>query len=77
MMCTSAFRTAGVYRFRIAKNYPTDKIGLMGMEMVGAGLQHNIKSYVGVSCDVHVVEEGKVERTIVGKAKRVVDKRPK
>ena len=47
------------------------------MEMIGQELQHNIKSYVGVSCDVHVVEEGKVERTIVGKAKRVVDKRPK
>jgi len=54
-----------------------DKIGRLGMEKIGKDLQHNIKSYVGVSCDVHVVEEGKVERTIVGKAKRVVDKRPK
>jgi phenylacetate-CoA ligase len=38
-----------------------------------AGLQHHIKSYIGVSADVKI---GAVERSI-GKAKRVIDKRPK
>ncbi|MCX7173037.1 MAG: phenylacetate--CoA ligase [Proteobacteria bacterium] len=80
-----------VYQLHVEKDGPMDKLdvyaevrtelleqlGLMGREMIGKELQHNIKSYIGVSCDVHVVEEGKVERTIVGKAKRVVDKRPK
>jgi phenylacetate-CoA ligase len=32
---------------------------------------------VGVSSTVHVVETDKVERTLVGKAKRVIDRRPK
>jgi phenylacetate-CoA ligase len=39
-------------------------------------LQHNIKSYIGVSVDVKIVAEGTVERSI-GKAKRVLDMRPK
>jgi phenylacetate-CoA ligase len=39
-------------------------------------LEHSIKSYVGVTTNVKVVEPGKVERS-QGKAKRVVDLRPK
>lgn len=41
-----------------------------------AKLRHHIKSYVGVSADVKVVPISTIERSI-GKAKRVVDKRPK
>jgi phenylacetate-CoA ligase len=39
-------------------------------------LQHDIKSYIGVSADVKPVAAGTVERSI-GKAKRVIDRRPK
>jgi phenylacetate-CoA ligase len=39
-------------------------------------LQHNIKSYIGVSADVRIVPTGTIERSI-GKAKRVIDKRPR
>jgi phenylacetate-CoA ligase len=39
-------------------------------------LQHHIKSYIGVSTRVRIVELGGIERSI-GKAKRVIDKRPK
>ncbi|MFO1363180.1 MAG: phenylacetate--CoA ligase PaaK [Burkholderiales bacterium] len=39
-------------------------------------LAHHIKSYIGVSSDVKVVDPGKVERS-QGKAKRVIDLRPK
>jgi len=39
-------------------------------------LQHDIKSLVGVTTDVRVVPVGSIERSI-GKAKRVIDKRPK
>jgi phenylacetate-CoA ligase len=42
----------------------------------GKKLQHDIKSYIGVSADVRIVSAGTVERSI-GKAKRVLDKRPK
>ncbi|HEV3009230.1 MAG TPA: phenylacetate--CoA ligase PaaK [Burkholderiales bacterium] len=38
-----------------------------------AALEHNIKSYIGISAQVRI---GAVERSI-GKAKRVIDKRPK
>ena len=44
---------------------------------IGAEVQHHIKALVGVSADVHVVETDKVERTLVGKARRVIDRRPK
>jgi phenylacetate-CoA ligase len=39
-------------------------------------LQHNIKSLIGVSTDVRVVPISAIERSI-GKAKRVIDRRPK
>jgi len=45
-------------------------------ERAGAALQHLIKSLIGVSCEVRVVAPGGIERS-VGKAKRVVDKRPR
>ncbi|HEX8962503.1 MAG TPA: phenylacetate--CoA ligase, partial [Rhodocyclaceae bacterium] len=39
-------------------------------------LAHHIKSYVGISTQIRVVEVGGIERS-VGKAKRVIDRRPK
>lgn len=39
-------------------------------------LQHHIKSFIGVSTKVLVRDVGAIERSL-GKAKRVVDKRPK
>jgi phenylacetate-CoA ligase len=41
-----------------------------------AELQHHIKSYVGISSRVRIVPVGAIERS-VGKAKRVIDKRPR
>jgi phenylacetate-CoA ligase len=45
-------------------------------EAAGKKLAHHIKSLIGVSAAVHVVQSGGIERSL-GKAKRVVDKRPK
>jgi phenylacetate-CoA ligase len=45
-------------------------------EFVVHDLQHHIKSYIGISARIDIVEMGGVERS-VGKAKRVIDKRPK
>ena len=39
-------------------------------------LEHHVKSYIGVSTKVHVVDPGRVERS-QGKARRVLDLRPK
>jgi phenylacetate-CoA ligase len=40
-------------------------------------LQLQIKAWVGVSCSATVLLPGSIERVVVGKAKRVIDKRPK
>ena len=40
-------------------------------------LQHRIKTMIGVSARVHVGAPDSIERTLVGKARRVIDKRPK
>jgi len=44
-------------------------------EFVAHDLQHHIKSYIGISTQVRFVEIGGIERS-VGKARRVIDKRP-
>ncbi len=40
-------------------------------------LEHHIKAFVGVSTKVRVMAAGSIERTSTGKARRVVDRRPK
>jgi phenylacetate-CoA ligase len=45
-------------------------------EFVARDLQHHIKSYIGISAKINIVDVGGIERSI-GKAKRVIDKRPK
>jgi phenylacetate-CoA ligase len=47
-----------------------------GDASVAQRLQHNVKSLIGVSAAVELVPVGRVERSI-GKAKRVIDLRPK
>lgn len=46
-------------------------------DTVARELGHHIKSYIGVSARVEVVEPKAIERVTIGKAKRVVDKRPR
>ena len=45
-----------------------------GQQNIAKELRHHIKSYVGVSVAVRIVESGQLERSI-GKAKRVIDQR--
>ncbi|MDM4765849.1 phenylacetate--CoA ligase PaaK [Pelomonas sp. SE-A7] len=44
---------------------------------VAKSLQHRIKTLIGVSTKVVVGAPDSIERTLVGKARRVIDKRPK
>jgi phenylacetate-CoA ligase len=56
---------------------PTSKdLPASRQQEVGKALQHHVKSYVGISIQVSVNPVGTLERSI-GKAKHVVDKRPK
>jgi phenylacetate-CoA ligase len=63
------------YVLELTKQGPMDHLTVVveGDASATARLQHAIKSYVGISADVRI---GSVERSI-GKAKRVIDKRPK
>jgi phenylacetate-CoA ligase len=71
------------YLLEISKQGPLDHLTVCveffpGMENAEAAgrLQHDIKSFIGISADVKVVPISGIERSI-GKAKRVIDKRPK
>ena len=47
------------------------------IETIAHELQHQIKTYAGITTTVIVLAADGIERTLVGKAKRVLDKRPK
>jgi phenylacetate-CoA ligase len=59
----------------ISKDGPLDHLTVVveGDAAAAPRLAHHIKSYVGISADVRI---GAIERSI-GKAKRVIDKRPR
>jgi phenylacetate-CoA ligase len=63
------------YVLELTKDGPLDQMTVIveGDAAACPGLQQAIKSYIGISADVKI---GAVERSI-GKAKRVIDKRPK
>jgi len=71
------------YVLEVTKEGPMDRLTVLVELAPGASdtggaakLQHHIKSYIGVSADVRLVPISTIERSI-GKAKRVIDKRPK
>ncbi len=51
-------------------------VGSADGDAAGVRLAHMVKSMIGVTADVRVVPPGMIERSL-GKARRVVDKRPK
>jgi phenylacetate-CoA ligase len=63
------------YVLEVSKDGPLDHLTVLveGDDDSRAGLRHHIKSSIGISADVKL---GSIERSI-GKAKRVIDKRPK
>jgi phenylacetate-CoA ligase len=63
------------YVLELSKDGPLDHLTVVveGEDRARSGLQQSIKAYIGISVDVKL---GSIERSI-GKAKRVIDKRPK
>ena len=53
-----------------------DGASVEGRKALARNAEHLIKSFVGVTATVRVVEAGSIERS-QGKAKRVIDKRPR
>ena len=82
---------APIYQLVVTREGHLDKLDIMvesragladrmterELEALAKELQHGIKTYVGVSTKVRVLPAGGIERTATGKARRVVDKRPK
>lgn len=78
---------SGQYQLLITRQGPLDAVEVrceLRPEAVGAeigvivqSLQHRIKTLVGVSTKVSVGAPDSIERTLVGKARRVIDQRPK
>ena len=71
------------YVLELSKDGPMDHLTVLVELAPGAAdegsaakLRHNIKSLIGITSDVKIVPLSTIERSI-GKAKRVVDKRPK
>ncbi len=63
------------YVLEVSRDGPLDHLTVLveGDDVSRAGLRVSIKSYIGITADVKL---GSIERSI-GKAKRVIDKRPK
>jgi phenylacetate-CoA ligase len=53
------------------------KLAPADIQAIGKELQHRIKTIIGVSTKITVMEFDAIPRTQVGKAKRVLDERPK
>jgi len=60
------------YVLELSKQGPLDHLTIV-VEGDAGDLQHQVKAYIGITVDVRI---GSVERSI-GKAKRVIDKRPR
>jgi phenylacetate-CoA ligase len=83
-------KLAPVYQLVVSRDGHLDKLevyaesradyGLLSpaeSEALGRELQHHIKTHVGVTTRVTIVGTAQIERSAVGKAKRVIDKRPR
>ena len=78
---------SGQYQLVITRSGPLDEMQVLcellpphanaDRAAVAGMLQHRIKTLIGVSTTVSVGAPDSIERTLVGKARRVIDKRPK
>ena len=78
---------SGQYQIQVSREGPLDQVGvrcelqpgvvLTGEEQqaVTAWVTHRIKTLVGISTKVDVLPTDSIERTLVGKARRVIDQR--
>ena len=53
------------------------KLSRTETENIARELQHHIKTIIGISTKVNVMEFEAIPRTLTGKARRVIDQRPK
>ena len=80
---------SGQYQIHVTREGTLDKVavrcelhpgipsGTEEVQKIGQWLQHRIKTLVGITTQVDVLDYGAIERTLVGKARRVIDQRPR
>jgi phenylacetate-CoA ligase len=78
---------AGQYQIVVARDGLLDEVqvccelksrpGAADVAAIAGWVEHRIKSLVGISTRVSVEAPDSIERTLTGKARRVIDKRPK
>ena len=80
---------SGQYQIHVTREGTLDKVavrcelhpgipsGTKEVRKIGQWLQHRIKTLVGITTQVDVLDYGAIERTLVGKARRVIDQRPR
>ena len=62
---------------RTELNHAGSQASQSEVELIQHWLQHRIKTLVGVSTRIEVLRPDSIERTLTGKARRVVDQRPR
>ena len=80
-------KLSGQYQILVARDGNLDKVtvrcelqpGVSTAERtdITGWVRHRIKTLVGISCDIDVLNPDSIERTLVGKARRVIDQRPR
>ena len=78
-------KLSGQYQILVARDGNLDKVtvrcelqpGVSTAERtdITGWVRHRIKTLVGISCDIDVLNPEAIERTLVGKARRVIDQR--
>ena len=78
-------KLSGQYQILVVRDGNLDKVtvrcelqpGVSTVERsdLAAWVKHRIKTLVGITCDVEVLNPEAIERTLVGKARRVIDQR--
>ena len=83
-------RLSGMYQIHVNRQGPLDQVHVHcewrhsdpgfsqnDIDEVTVWLQHRIKTLVGISTEVSVMAPESIERTLTGKARRVIDSRPR
>lgn len=83
-------KLSGQYQILVSREGPLDQVQVQceiqpaagtlaehEMREIGAWVEHRIKTLVGISTDVSVLTPDSIQRTLTGKARRVVDSRPR
>ncbi|RQO81593.1 phenylacetate--CoA ligase PaaK [Acidovorax sp. FJL06] len=80
-------KLSGQYQILVAREGNLDQVtvrcelqpGVSTVERaeLAGWVQHRIKTLVGITCEIEVLNPDSIERTLVGKARRVIDQRPR